>query len=664
MSSSKFSKSLRLSIQWKTAILSGVMILSVGIVSTFYFSTHAEDIIDRYHQKGLHSVASTFAFNTEYGILIRDGVALDIIAKGMKRDEEILFGFVFDRNWKSLSSKPSGLSSSQYQAIKKVMRSVVPEKLIEPWSQRVPSLKGLEDVLLTVAPVYSEKSRGAKEVGLFGEDALTVREQIGYIAIISSLKQIKKEIEMVRNGIQFVIAILFLVLFILTFILTRFFIFAIRKLLHGIHRVGSGDLSARVEIQSSDEMQELAEGFNQMAIELEKTTVSRDALVNEINERKAVQQQLIQAQKMEGIGRLAGGVAHDFNNILTVIMGYSQSLLSSFEVNDPREQDIKEINDAARRAADLTRQLLAYSRRQIVVPKVINLNDLITNMTKMLKRLIGDSVTLSTVTSSELNAVKADPGQVEQVIVNLAVNARDAMPNGGDLKIETVNFKVDKEYIEKRAGMKLGDYVLLSIKDTGVGMSQEVQERIFEPFFTTKEQGKGTGLGLATCYGIVKQAEGYIEVDSQDGQGTTFNVYLPKCNEPLDSLLQENQSPPKEKGVGTILVVEDEEVVRSLAMRFLSRQGYDVIEAQDGEAALSLVEKNKEKNIDLILTDLSMPKMGGKELAQKLKRTHPKIKVIFMSGYVHDPLEPEEIFLQKPFSWSELIGKVKQALEV
>ncbi|MBM4278485.1 MAG: PAS domain S-box protein [Deltaproteobacteria bacterium] len=384
-------------------------------------------------------------------------------------------------------------------------------------------------------------------------------------------------------------------------------------------------------------------------------------------ERATLQEQLRQSQKIEAIGQLAGGVAHDFNNILTVIKGTCQLSLLDLDERNPMYGNLKEIERSAERAAGLTRQLLAFSRKQILEMQVLDLNQVIQSLDKMLHRIIGEDIGLVTFFAEELGRVKADPGQMEQVIINLSVNARDAMPRGGKLTIETANVELDEEYAKRHIAVKPGPYLMLSISDTGVGMTPEVKERLFEPFFTTKEMGKGTGLGLSTVYGIVKQSGGNIWVYSEPGQGTTFKIYLPQVDEPLEELREEvvREIP---HGGETVLVVEDEETVRKLAVRILKRQGYKVLEAEDGGKAFMLCEKYKEP-VHLILTDVVMPGMSGRELVERLQKIHPEAKALYMSGYTdnvilhHGILEKGIEFISKPFTLESLARKVREALD-
>jgi PAS domain S-box-containing protein len=408
----------------------------------------------------------------------------------------------------------------------------------------------------------------------------------------------------------------------------------------------------------------------------EGKTIAFRCTARDISERKqaeedklSLQEQLRQSQKMEAIGQLAGGVAHDFNNLLTVIKGYSQLSLLDLKENDPLRGNIQEIEKATQRATDLTRQLLAFSRRQILDLKVVDLNLLLKDTEKMLRRIIGEDIELVTHLSEDLGKVKIDPSQIEQVIFNLVVNARDAMPSGGKLTIETANVELDEAYAHTHVGVVPGRYVRLSVSDTGVGMTHEVKEKVFEPFFTTKEKGKGTGLGLSMVYGIVKQSNGNIWVYSEPNRGTTFRIYFPRSEEEADTRREREETDFFPRGSETILLVEDDELVRDLASRLLKQQGYTVLEASNGQEALSVAKEHVGETIHLLLADIVMPQMGGKELADWLKISRPNVKVLFTSGYAdyaivhHGVLDAGTQFLQKPFSLKTLSHKVREVLD-
>jgi PAS domain S-box-containing protein len=397
---------------------------------------------------------------------------------------------------------------------------------------------------------------------------------------------------------------------------------------------------------------------------------SFELFAEDVTERRGLEQQLRQSQKMEAVGRLAGGIAHDFNNLLMVISGYSEFLLDRIGPDPALRAPAQEIASAAQRASSLTRQLLAFSRKQMLAPKVLDLNAIVTENIKMLTRVIGEDVDLVMVPAAGLGTVRADAGQIEQVIMNLVVNARDAMPSGGKLIIETTNVSLDEDYARFHAPLQAGDYVMLSISDTGLGMDSETQSHIFEPFFTTKGQ-RGTGLGLSTVYGIVKQSGGYIWVYSEPGKGTTFKIYLPRVPEAVDSNVQVAAPVAKatpDAGAETILLAEDEANLRYLVRQYLEKQGYRVIEAADGAVAMQIAVA-LEGTIHLLLTDVIMPGMNGRELAQRVAEIRPNTKVLYMSGYTENvighngTLDAGVRLLQKPFTLQDLKAKVREVLD-
>jgi two-component system cell cycle sensor histidine kinase/response regulator CckA len=392
------------------------------------------------------------------------------------------------------------------------------------------------------------------------------------------------------------------------------------------------------------------------------------AIQRDVTARKQLEEQFRQAQKMEAVGRLAGGVAHDFNNLLTIINGYAQLFLEDMDSSDPQYTRIGEILKAGERAAGLTRQLLAFSRRQVLEPKVLNLNNVVEGMRKMLQRLIGEDIELRSILDPTLSQTKVDPGQIEQIIMNLAVNARDAMPEGGTFILHTYNADLDETYASTHAGVVPRAYVALAVSDSGIGMDRETQAHIFEPFFTTKEQGKGTGLGLATVYGIVKQSGGHISVYSEPGKGTAFKIYLPRVEGTAAASGPTAECRPTLTGTETILLVEDDAGVQKLAADILESNGYHLLVASDPEEAAQVCD-HYQKPIHLLLTDVVMPKSSGRQLAEHLTFSHPKLKVLYMSGYTNDTvvhqgiLEEGKHFLQKPFTPESLLRKVREVLD-
>jgi two-component system, cell cycle sensor histidine kinase and response regulator CckA len=391
--------------------------------------------------------------------------------------------------------------------------------------------------------------------------------------------------------------------------------------------------------------------------------------VRDLTRQRKLENQLLQAQKMEAVGQLAGGVAHDFNNLLTVIMSYSSLLLSDEETAESVKGDIQEISNAAERAASLTRQLLAFSRKQVLQMRAVNVNEIVANVEKMLHRLIGEDISLTTRLARDLALIRADPSQLEQVLLNLAVNARDAMPAGGDLIITTDNAELSDEQLDRHLGASAGSYVMLSVTDTGGGMTKEVQRRLFEPFYTTKEAGKGTGLGLATVHGIVKQSGGDVYVYSEVGHGTTFKVYFPRLSESAEADICPAENPAIPPGGSeTLLLAEDDDVLRALGARVLGALGYKVLVARTGAEALRIVAEY-DGTIDLIATDVVMPGMNGSHLVEKVLEARPGIRVLFMSGYTDDEvmrrgvIDGQTAFLQKPFTPDLLAQKVRGVLD-
>jgi two-component system, cell cycle sensor histidine kinase and response regulator CckA len=391
-------------------------------------------------------------------------------------------------------------------------------------------------------------------------------------------------------------------------------------------------------------------------------------VLRDITERKHLEAQFLQAQKMEAIGVLAGGVAHDFNNLLNVIIGYCELVLDGLSEDDPNRNDILQVTQAGQHAKSLTTQLLAFSRKQILQPAMLNLNDAITSMSSMLSRLIPESIDLVINAQPCLGLIYADPGQMQQILMNFVINARDAMPQGGKLTIETANVNHDEEYAHSHPAVKVGSYVMLAISDNGIGMDETTKAHLFEPFFTTKGKGKGTGLGLSTVYGIVKQSNGFIWVYSELGKGTTFKIYFPHAQGEITKVPEESKSEPGLRGFETVLVAEDEASVRTLTCRILRERGYTVLAASNGKEALDIAQKYNGE-IHLVLTDVVMPEMGGKELVSRLASVRTGIKALYVSGYTdnaivhHGVLDLDVAFLQKPFSVESLAHKVREVID-
>ncbi|PWU12764.1 MAG: hybrid sensor histidine kinase/response regulator [Terriglobia bacterium] len=388
------------------------------------------------------------------------------------------------------------------------------------------------------------------------------------------------------------------------------------------------------------------------------------AFVSDISQRKQLEEQLVHAQKMEAVGRLAGGVAHDFNNMLTVISGYTRMILDELSTLDPLREYAEEIGRAADRAGAITNQLLAFSRRQVIQPRIISVNTVVGQTEKMLRRLLGEDIQLALNLRTGVGNIKVDPNQIEQAIVNLAVNARDAMPSGGLISIETENVHLDEEYTKHHLGVKPGDFVMIAMTDTGHGMAPETRQRIFEPFFTTKERGKGTGLGLATVYGMVKQSGGDIWVYSEPGKGTTFKLYFPRVTESETEVRSWQEEPAPTRVRETVLVVEDEKPVRDLTVRMLRQLGYTVLSASSGAEAME-ISNSYAGRISLLVTDVVMPQMSGRQVADALLAKRPDLRVLYLSGYtedtvIHHGIQSGVDFLPKPFSRETLSQKLSE----
>jgi signal transduction histidine kinase/CheY-like chemotaxis protein len=443
----------------------------------------------------------------------------------------------------------------------------------------------------------------------------------------------------------------------LVFMISDRFTRPLGTLVEGVLALEQGDFAYPLEPRGEDEVAQVTRAFDRM----------RSTLKTNESQKRQLEHELRQAHKMEAVGRLAGGVAHDFNNLLTVIKGHTDLMVDRLEPGNSLRGSAIQIQKAADRAASLTRQLLAFCRMQVLQPKVLDLNKLVSEMCSLLKRLVREDTSFTFRAGDSLGRVKADPGQIEQVIMNLTVNACDAMPQGGSLIIETSTVTVDEEQARSRPPMAAGRYVLLAVVDSGHGMDAQTKARIFEPFFTTKEQGKGTGLGLATVYGVVKQSGGFVWVESEPGKGARFEVYLPVVNEPEEGPKQEEKMPIRTQRSEVVFIVEDEEGVRELACEFLKSAGYSVLTASDGKEALAMVERSKAQ-IHVLVTDVVMPNMRGPDLAKRLKKRSADLKIVYMSGYLEYSRESGEFlddsfFLQKPFSRDTLIQKIKEALE-
>jgi signal transduction histidine kinase len=508
--------------------------------------------------------------------------------------------------------------------------------------------------------LQNTSSPGQIEIGgeQFFADSLQLSSGLGPVARLTVLKSYSEATAYLTELNHLLLALGLLVVFAgagFVFLISDTFTRPLAGLLEGFRALERGDYAYPLQAHGGDEVAQATRAFDRMRNTLRKNEAQRQEL----------EDQLRQSQKMDALGRLAGGVAHDFNNLLTVIKGHSELILDRMTPADPVLLSGQQIRKAADRAATLTRQMLAFSRRQALQPKVLNLNAVVDDIGKLLKRLIPEDIDVDFRAEESLGRVKADASQLEQVLLNLTVNARDAMPGGGRLTIETHNVRIDAEFARTHRPMEPGDYVKLVVMDTGTGMDAKTKAHIFEPFFTTKEPDKGTGLGLSTVYGVVKQTGGFIWVDTEVGVGSRFEIYLPRVDEKLDGEVVTQISPVPKATRQTVLLAEDESEVRALAREFLTSAGYRVLLAEDGVRAMQIAEHDN--TIDILVTDVVMPRMRGPELARRMKRLKPELRVVYVSGY----LEPNEIdgdllreasFLNKPFSREMLVNQIEEAL--
>ncbi len=635
----------------KITLVTGAILLAVAAATAWLVRRDMEEALRaEFRLRGRAIAYSLAAVGTET-ILYRDASTIQSMIDDFRKIAGVAYVFVVD--------------DTQTRIITHTFSPSIPKGVLEATHLPDPSVETVRDLIV---PRFGPTTDIAVPIinGALG----IVHVGMSYALVDTAVRAV-----VVRTLAVFGVGVLVAVG--LAALTARLLVRPVTVLVEAARTIGAGNLTHRVEVTRPDELATLASAMNRMADDLLRSRQELEAysqtLESRVEERtrelSQAQDQLRQAQKMEAIGKLAGGVAHDFNNLLTAITGYSELIMSSdLAQGDPVRGNVEQIRQAADRAASLTGQLLAFSRRQMLHPRILNLNVVVANIDKMLRRLIGEDIDLVTVLAPALGRVKADPGQLEQVLMNLAVNARDAMVQGGKLTIETADVELDGAYALRHLAVRPGPYVMLAVSDTGCGMDAETRSHLFEPFFTTKERGKGTGLGLSTVYGIVKQSGGNIWVYSEPGRGTTFKIYLPRVEEAAEALVAPAASITPARGSETLLVVEDDEAVRSLARKVLERQGYTVLEARDGDEALAIGEGHAGP-IPLMLTDVVMPGRSGRDVARQLAAVRPDMKVLYMSGYtdnaiVHQGvLDPGIAFLPKPFTPDALARKVREVLD-
>jgi signal transduction histidine kinase/CheY-like chemotaxis protein len=626
-----------------------VIWLTILILSFTILTRQKDQLYSQTVEMGKVSL-NYFATNANIPLLNDDIVRLNRLIKDAASVKGILYAAIVDRhNTIKAHIDPNNIGNTLQ--IFQSMEEVRKDENVTYFNYTLPS--GTQVLNLSRPITFKDKELGTVHVGL----SLDFINHLIY-----------------RESVSILILSLFIVLFgiAIAILLGISFSRPISKLVDATQEIGKGNLHYRITMKRKDEFGDLASAFNYMADELDKKVIANAQLFAERNraekEARKLEEQLHQSQKMEAVGQLAGGIAHDFNNSLTLIKVCSQLALQELKEGNPVREKIQKIDEATQRSGDLARQLLTFSRRQVVEMKVLDLNNLLTNLDKMFRRVIGEDIELVNKTAEGLGKVKADPGQIEQVIVNLTVNARDAMPDGGKLVFETANVELDQEYARSHIHVTPGPYVMLSVSDTGKGMTPEVKQRIFEPFFTTKEAGKGTGLGLFMVYGIVQKYGGHIIIDSEPGVGSTFKVYLPQVDEQMEAVRGELLEKRIPRGGETVLVVEDDKDLRSMMAQALRQQGYKALEAANGGEGLLLFDKYRQE-ISLVVTDIVMPVMSGFELTDLLMPLCAQIKVLYISGYPDNPalqkrnLNPETNFIPKPFSLEDLTIKVRKVLD-
>jgi signal transduction histidine kinase len=632
-----------------------IFIISASFTS-FFIHHQRRSLRDTLFKDGM-LLAGILAYNSRIGVFAENEELLKVPVEGVFQQEGVLGVSVFNLEGELLkkqerpeAKKPESSDKEQEMSTHRVF-----EKLKELYS---PLYLESERKVDFWAPVISAPGYSTEESLFFEEDPFQIESRIiGFVRITVDKVMLNTRLrELLVKGI--LLGILFLIVGSLaTYLVVRGMTKPLNRLTEYVRTLGiEGDVE-KVPVETNDEIGKLAEAFNDMLKSLKRREVEKEQL----------EEQLRNAQKMEAVGTLAGGIAHDFNNILTAIIGYGNILQMQIDENNPLRDKVEQILDAAQRAANLTQGLLTFSRKQLVEPRPVNVNESINSIQKLLTRLIREDIEIRVSLAEEDLVVMANPGQIEQALMNLVTNARDAMPDGGVLRIATESVELPGDFFKVRSRVMPGRYALLSVADTGAGMDKKTREKIFEPFYTTKEVGMGTGLGLSMVYGIIKQHEGYIDVSSKPGEGTVFRIYLPLIGPRVEEEELATLAPPK-RGDESVLIAEDNESVRMLSKEILEGYGYEVIEAVDGDDAISKYMENKEK-IQILLLDVVMPKKNGKEVYEEIVKIRPDIKKLFMSGYTSDIIHEQGIsdegidIIYKPLSPEVLLRRVRQVLD-
>jgi len=606
--------------------------------------------------KNSELLVGVLAYSVRLGVLSENKDLLRVAAEGIFQQENVLGVSIFNLQKNLFSKLNSDKVSDQQTSASEDEK--IPDSIIASFRQEQPLywVNGKDSMDLW-SPVITVSGYTSEEDLFLGEPSSKKRALIiGFAKITIDKTGLKEKLNDLLLKSVFIGFIFWSIGSLLIFIMTRRITTPLKRLTDGVHTLGRGGAASEVKVETGDEVGQLADAFNTML----------DALKKREAEKEQLQEQLRHAQKLEAIGTLAGGIAHDFNNILTAIMGFGGLIQMKAPKGSLLRSNIEQILESAQKAADLTRNLLAFSRKQLTALKPLNLNESISNLKKLLVRLIKEDIEFKVELGEDDLIVMADQGQLDQVIMNLVTNARDAMPKGGVLTIATEAVQLPPHIAVTSPSSNSDGYALISVTDTGVGIDEKIKEKIFDPFFTTKEVGKGTGLGLSMIYGIVKQHDGYIDVKTEVGKGTTFNIYLPLIDSTLEKQ-QEKASRPLKRGTETILVADDDPAVANLVKRVLEEFGYKVLEARDGENAVEEFLKHQD-DIHLLLLDVIMPKKNGKEVYDAIRKIKPKIKAVFISGYSAEIIDEQAIieglhFIGKPVSPEELLLSVREALD-
>ena len=647
----------------KFFVVFNIFIFIISLSFAAFFLHHQSQFLTETLIKNGKLLAKILAHNAKIGVFSENEGLLIEPVNGILQQEKVLEVSVFNQDGNLLINRP-GLVGTKAPSLKNICGNIKKEqKIFKRLEDYRSSLyRSTNKALIFWSPVFSSKGYSEANSLYFKEDPPLKKDLvIGFVKITVDKATLNQQLKILLLKSIFIGIILVIIGSAVTYFMVKGITRPLNRLTEGARTLERGEVMEKIPVETRDEIGKLATAFNSMYESLKK----RDA------EKEQLEEQLRHSQKMEAIGTLAGGVAHDFNNILTRVIGYSELILYNMKLEDPLREKIEAILEDGLRAESLTRQLLAFSRKEVIQPINININEITENLNKMLVRLIGENINFETNLHPDVYPVLADPKQIEQIIINLVVNARDAMTDTGTLTIETANITINESDIAGFSDITAGNYVVLSVQDTGCGISKENLAKIFEPFFTTKEVGKGTGLGLSTVYGIVKQNHGDIKITSEPDKGTTINIYLPRLEERETTFLEEEEEEEEIKypeGTETILLVEDDGGIRQLVSGLLRDLGYTVHETKNGMEALQVFEE-KEKTIDLLLTDVIMPKMGGIKLAEEITSRSSAIKVLFISGYIdrefdQSNLEDERIaILQKPFNSSTLSRKIRDILD-